>query len=144
MTYTIKTKPSALTPEGFLKKHFSKDPHIQTQARELIAIYSKVTGSKCVMWNKIFGFGKYHYLDSRGGEHEFLMTGFTISKTGFTLYNLMGWGMYKEDLKKLGTHKLSGKSCLAIKDLYDIKSDVLKKVVKRSHTDLKARYRTEK
>jgi hypothetical protein len=96
------------------------------------------------MWNKIFGFGKYHYLDSKGGEHTHLLTGFAISSTGFTLYNMMGWEMYKKDIEKLGKYKLSGKSCLAIKSIEDIDLKVLKVVIKDSFVQMKKRYKTEK
>ncbi len=35
------------------------------------------------MWNKIFWFGKYPYLDSKGGELSHMIIGFVISSTGF-------------------------------------------------------------
>lgn len=96
------------------------------------------------LWNKIFGFGKYHYLDSKGGEHTFLVTGFAISSTGFTLYNMIGWESYKKEIGKLGKHKLSGKSCLAIKSIEDIDLEVLRAVIKDSCSEMKKRYKTEK
>lgn len=95
------------------------------------------------MWNKIFGFGKYYYQDSKGGEHEYLITGFAISSTGFTLYNMMGWETYKKDIERLGKYKLSGKACLAIKSIEDIDLTVLKVVIKQSLADLKKKYKTE-
>ncbi len=144
MTYTNKTQPTTISPEDYLKKNFPKDEHIQSEARTLIDLYTKITGSPCVMWNKIFGFGKYHYLDSKGGEHEFLMTGFAISKTGFTLYNIMGWETYSTEIEKLGKYKLSGKSCLAIKHVSDVDLKVLKSVVKNSLSTMKKKYKTEK
>ncbi len=96
------------------------------------------------MWNKIFGFGKYYYKDSKGGNHEYLITGFAISSTGFTLYNMIGWESYKKEIEKLGKYKLSGKSCLAIKSIEDIDLKVLKSVIKSSRSEMKKRYKTEK
>jgi hypothetical protein len=142
MSYTNKTQATAISPEKYLKENFKEK--VQSEALALVDLYTKVTGSPCVMWNKIFGFGKYHYLDSKGGEHEYLMTGFTISKTGFTLYNIMGWDTYKKDLEKLGKHKISGKSCLAIKSVDDIDLKVLKAVIKDSLTLMRTKYKTEK
>ncbi|MBF8251819.1 MAG: hypothetical protein HW379_161 [Actinobacteria bacterium] len=144
VTYTNKTQPTAITPENYLKENFAQNSKVRIEALALVDFYTKVTGSPCVMWNKIFGFGKYHYLDSKGGEHEYCMTGFTISSTGFTLYNLMGWEEYKKDLEDLGKHKFSGQSCLAIKSIEGINLKILGPVVKRSLTDMKKRYRTEK
>lgn len=117
---------------------------MQKEALALVDVYTKASGSPCVMWNKIFGFGKYHYKDSKGGEHSHLITGFTISKTGFTLYNLIGWQNDKQKLVKLGNYKISGKSCLAIKSIKDIDLNFLQVVVKDSLAEMKKRYRTEK
>ncbi len=144
MSYTNKTQPTTISPEKYLKENFKGNEKVQSEALALIDLYSKVTGSQCVMWNKIFGFGKYYYNDTKGGEHSYLMTGFAISKTGFTLYNMMGWETYKKDIEKLGRYKLSGKSCLAIKTPEDIDLKILKMVIKQSITDMGKKYRVEK
>ncbi len=144
MTYTNKTQPTKITPEKFLKENFKDKEKVQKETLALIDLYSKVTGSSCVMRNKIFGFGTYHYKDSKGGAHEYLMTGFAISSAGFTLYNIMGWDAYKQEIAALGKYKLSGKSCLAIKTIDDIDLKVLKAVTKQSLVDLKKKYETEK
>jgi hypothetical protein len=144
MTYTNKTQPTTISPENYLKEKFKGKEKVQSEALALVDLYIKVTGSECVMWNKIFGFGKYHYLDSKGGEHTHLMTGFAISSTGFTLYNMTGWETCLKDIEKFGKYKLSGKSCLAIKSIEDIDLKVLKTIVKNSFTEMKKRYKTEK
>ncbi len=144
MTYTNKTQPTTITPEKYLKQNFKGKEKVQSEALALVDLYTKATGSPCVMWNKIFGFGSYTYHDSKGGEHTHLITGFAISSTGFTLYNMMGWETYKKEIEKLGKYKLSGKSCLAIKSIEDIDLKVLKVVVKTSLGEMKKRYKTEK
>jgi hypothetical protein len=144
MSYTNKTQPTKISLEKFLKENFKGKEKVETEALALVSLYTKVTGSPCVMWNKIFGFGKYYYLDSKGGEHTHLVTGFAVSSTGFTLYNMMGWGNYKKDIEKLGKYKLSGKSCLAIRSVEDIDLKLLKDVVKKSVSDMKKNYKTEK
>lgn len=144
MTYTNKTQPTTISPEKYLKTHCKGKENVESEALALIDLYTKVIGSPCVMWNKIFGFGKYHYLDSKGSEHTFLLTGFALSSTGFTLYNLLGWEMYKKELAKFGKCKLSGKSCLAIKRLEDIDLKALKVVLKQSLATMKKTYRTER
>lgn len=143
MSYTNKTAPTAVSPEQYLKDNFGGSTEVINDALQLIEIFSKVTGSRCVMWGKIFGFGKYHYNDSTGGSHDYLVTGFAISKTGFTLYNISGWENYKSDIESIGKYKLSGKSCMAIKRFADIDSNKLKIVITKSVKDLKAKYKTE-
>ncbi len=144
MTYTNKTQPTTVSPEKYLKENFKGKEKVQTEALALVELYTKVTGSPCVMWNKIFGFGKYYYKDSKGGDHEYLSTGFAISSTGFTLYNMIGWESYKKEIETLGKYKLSGKSCLAIKSIEDIDLTVLKAVIQGSCSEMKKRYKTEK
>ncbi len=144
MSYTNKTQPTTISPEKYLKENFKGKEKVQSEALALIDVYSKATGSPCVMWNKIFGFGKYHYFDSKGGEHTHLVIGFAISSTGFTLYNMMGWETYTRDLEELGRYKISGKSCLAIKSIEGIDLKVLKVVIKDSFAQMKKRYKTEK
>ena len=143
MSYTNKTQPTTIAPEKYLATKYKGREKIQSEAMALIDVYSKVTGWSCVMWNKIFGFGTYQYLDSKGGEHTFLVTGFAISSTGFTLYNMIGWSAFGADLEKLGKYKLSGKSCLAIKSVADIDVKVLTSIIKRSVAEMKKKYKTE-
>lgn len=143
MTYTNKTQATRINPKDYLEKNFAANERVQKEALVLIDLYTRATGSPCVMWNKIFGFGKYYYKDSKGGEHSWLATGFGLSKTGFTLYILFGWEAYKKDIEKLGKYKLSGKSCLAIKSVEDIDLKVLQAVVKSSIADMKKKYKTE-
>ena len=144
MTYVNKTKPTKISPQKFLKEKFKVNEKLQKEALVLVNLYSKITGSPCVMWNNIFGFGKYYYFDSRGGEHEYLITGFAISSKGFTLYNIIGWNRYKNEIEKLGKYKISGKSCMAIKSIDDIDLKVLKLVIKSSCGEMKKLYKTEK
>ncbi len=143
MTYTNKTQPTTISPEEFLEKNLAQDINVKAEALSLIDTYTKATGWPCVMWNKIFGFGKYHYSDSKGGDHFYLVTGFAISKTGFTLYNMMGWEKYKSEIEKLGKYKLSGKSCLAIKSCKEINLEVLVKVIKQSVADMQKKYKVD-
>ena len=57
MTYTNKTQPTKVTPLQFLKENFKGKEKVQTEAVALVDLYTKATGSPCIMWNKIFGFG---------------------------------------------------------------------------------------
>ncbi|MBL8030414.1 MAG: DUF1801 domain-containing protein [Candidatus Doudnabacteria bacterium] len=142
MSYTNKTQPTQVSPEEYLKENFKGKESTQTTALKLIGLYSKATGFPCVMWNKIFGFGKYTYLDSKGGKHEFLITGFAVSSTGFTLYNMLGWKTFSTEIKNLGKFKLSGGSCLKIKNLEDVDQKLLMSIIKKSFTATQKKYKT--
>jgi len=143
MGYTNKTQATEVNPESYLKENYAGKEKVQSEALALIELYSQVTGSPCVMWNKIFGFGKHYYQDSTGGEHTYLITGFAISSTGFTLYNMIGWEHFSKEIEQLGKFKLSGKSCLAIKSIEHIDLEILKSLVKSSCEEMKRRYKTE-
>ncbi len=139
MPYINKTQPTKKSPKVYLQEAGLNEEKL-ADAHKLLALYSQATGAPCVLWNKIFGFGSYRYLDSTGHEHTYLATGFAISSSGFTLYNILGWEAYAKDLARLGTHKLSGKSCLAIKHLRNIDPDILAKIVKKSFADMQKKY----
>lgn len=143
MSYTNKTQPTKISPEKYIKQAGKLKEKTQNEALVLVDLYTRVTGSPCIMWGKIFGFGRYHYLDSRGGEHVHLIAGFAFSSIGFTLYNMVGWEAYKKDIEKLGKFKISGKSCLAIKSIDEINLGVLQRVVAQSVVEMKKRYKTE-
>lgn len=138
MSYTNKTQPMDTSVESVLEQ---MDPMQAGEVRELIDFFSRLIGCRCVLWNKIFGFGTYYYNDSRGDEHSFLLAGFAISKTGFTLYNMMGWAQYTEQLVDLGKYKLSGKSCLAIKHVSDVNLKKLKRIYAQSLKQMRGSYR---
>lgn len=140
MAYTNKTQPTKVSAAAFIQQHTKGKDQLRIDAEALVALYTKASGSPCVMWNKIFGFGSYCYLDSTGREHVYLATGFALSSTGFTLYNIMGWAKYADALSLLGKHKLSGKSCLAIKSVKDIDQRVLLGIIKQSLRDMKTKY----
>jgi hypothetical protein len=141
MTYINKTQPIVTSPGKYLKENFKGKEKLQNEAQVLIDLYTKATKSECVMWDKIFGFGEYHYNDSKGGEHSYLAAGFAISSTGLTLYNMIGWDNYKKQIEKLGKYKISGKSCLSIKSIEDIDLKILKDVIGLSLQDMKEKYK---
>lgn len=109
----------------------------QAEAKQLIDIFSDVTKVKPVMWgSSIVGFGSYHYTYDSGREGDFLATGFSIRKSGPTIYIMPGYSDYSDILKNLGPHKL-GKSCLYLKSLESIHIPTLKKLIRAGLEDLK-------
>lgn len=118
-----KTQPTDVSLETFFAT--IESPRKREDARDLDALFRKVTGFAPVMWGpSIVGYGKYHYKYKSGREGDFLATGFSPRKANFSVYILPGYADFSETLSKLGKHRL-GKSCLYFNKLSDIDTEVL-------------------
>jgi hypothetical protein len=137
MTTQNKTQPNKIEPIALINQ--ITDDKKRSQALQLLDLFTKISGYKCILWGKIFGFGKYHYKYDSGREGDFLRVGFAISKAGFTVYIVPGFKPFSESLKNLGKHKL-GKSCLYISDLGKINLEVLSKIIERSLEQMASDY----
>ena len=136
------TKPTQINAKDFVQKntYLEYSPERQKEILELVKIFERATGKKCVMWNKIFGFGKYEY-EGKSLKGVWMCTGFAAPKAGYTIYTLMGHKNYPSILKRLGKYKDSGKSCLFIKSLTDIDQKVLTELIQTSLKDLAKKYK---
>jgi hypothetical protein len=67
------------------------------------------------------------------------MTGFSPRKTALTVYIMTGFNRHEELMSKLGKYK-TGKSCLYIKRLADIDTDVLRRMAQASLAKMRDRY----
>ena len=102
------------------------------QGRELLELFSEVTGEKPVMWGpSIVGFGSYHYVYPTGREGDAMLLGFSPRTTAMTLYGLQENDRAEELLGRLGPHR-TGKSCVYVTDLDKIDRDVLRELVAES------------
>ncbi len=92
------------------------------------------------MWGpSIIGYGSYHYKYNSGHEGDAALTGFSPRKAAHSLYLYPGDPEREVLLERLGKHK-SGKSCVYINKLADIDEDVLRNMIRRTVTQVKARY----
>jgi hypothetical protein len=124
-----KTKPTKQSIAAFLK---TVDPKKREDAETLVALFTKVTGEKPVMWGtSIVGYGKLHY-KSVSSEGDWMRTGFSPRKANFSLYVLEWQGKPSPLLKKLGKYKPGG-GCLYINKLADIDLNVLELLIKESY-----------
>ena len=99
---------------------------------DILELMKKVTGEEPEMWGEsIVGFGSYHYKYASGREGDWFLVGFSPRVQNLTLYIMSGFDEYDNLLSKLGKHS-TGKSCLYIKKLEDVNTDVLKDLVKQS------------
>ena len=126
----LKTKENDSDVETFLNQITDKQQREDCFA--ILALMKNITGSEPKMWGaSIVGFGNYRYKYESGREDDWFITGFSPRKTNLTLYIMSGFTRYEEFLAKLGKHK-TGKSCLYIKKLDDVDSDVLAGMIEKS------------
>ena len=126
----LKTKPTDKSVTEFLD-------NVENQRRredsfKILKIMREITQKEPVMWgDSIVGFGSYHYKYKSGREADWLQIGFSPRKQALTVYIMDGFEKYEELLEKLGKHR-TGKSCLYINKLEDVKIPVLKELIRES------------
>lgn len=138
MAYELKTKPTDQSVIEFIEA--IDKPAKKEDAYRLLDIFHEETGLEPVLWgSSIIGYGSYHYKYDSGHEGEAALTGFSPRKAAHSLYLDPGDPEREVLLARLGKHK-SGKSCVYINKLADIDEDVLRNMIRRTVTQVKARY----
>lgn len=132
----LKTKKNDSRVMDFIKSVDSDEK--REDSLVLLKLYEDVTGEKAVMWgDSIIGFGSYHYKSERSKqEGDWPLIGFSPRKQQLTLYFMDGFDKYKDDLEKLGKHKVSV-GCLYVKRLSEIEMSVLRGMVSKSFKFMK-------
>ena len=126
----LKTKENDASVAKFIKA--VNDETRRKDCLALIKIMRQITKADPKMWGpSMVGFGSYHYKYESGREGDWFVTGFAPRKQDLTLYIMAGFEGYPELMKTLGKHK-TGKSCLYIKKLEDVRLPTLKKLVQES------------
>lgn len=116
------------------------DEKKRADSHALIEMMERVSGEPAKMWGgSIIGFGSYHYKYESGREGDSLLTGFAPRKQQISVYIMPGFEPYGEQLERLGKHKIA-KSCLYIKRLSDIDTDVLEEIVSDSVQRMRKMY----
>lgn len=122
-----KTKPTKVVPKDFIAS--VADEQKRKDAEWVMSMMSEVTGEPPVIWGgSVIGFGNYHYVYASGREGDWMVTGFSPRKAALSIYLMSGVERETELLAKLGKYK-TGKSCLYIKRLTDVDTDVLRELV---------------
>ncbi|MEL7159311.1 MAG: DUF1801 domain-containing protein [Bacteroidota bacterium] len=125
-----KTQPTDVAPADFVAA--VTDEQKRHDSEWLLRTMEEITGAVPVMWGpSIIGFGSYHYVYPSGREGDWMLTGFSPRKNALTLYLMSGVEREAELLAKLGKYK-TGKSCLYVKRLSDVDTDVLKELITAS------------
>lgn len=125
-----KTIPTGVDPRDFIAA--VEDEQKRKDAGWVMNMMADVTGEPPVMWGpSIIGFGTYHYVYASGREGDWMLTGFSPRKAALSIYLMCGVEREEDLLAKLGKYK-TGKSCLYIKRLSDVDTDVLRELVEAS------------
>ncbi len=126
-----KTQPTAEKVTAFLLA--IQDEGKRNDCRKLIDIMGDITGEGPVMWGaSIVGFGSLHYKYPSGREGDTPLLSFSPRKQAITLYGVIFYDNNRGLLGELGPHK-TGKGCMYIKALSDIKLDVLIRMMKSAY-----------
>ncbi len=130
----LKTKKNNASVAAFLDG--IENEKRRDDCRAVVTLMADVTGERPKMWGgSIIGFGSYHYTYASGREGDWMATGVSPRKQSLTLYIMTGFPRYDALMKGLGTYT-TGKSCLYIKKLEDVDTNVLKKLVRESFKKL--------
>ena len=133
----LKTRPHDASVDAFLE---SVDPARRQDCLEIVELMRRATGAEPRMWgNAMVGFGSYHYKYESGREGDWPLSAFSPRKANLTLYVMAGAERFPALLQKLGKHT-AGKSCLYVKRLSDVDTNVLEDLVRASVEHLHKTY----
>ena len=140
----MKTKPTSADVDAFVAA--AEPERRQDEARQLIALFRKVTGEEPAMWGpSIIGFGSYNYKYDSGREGTMCRTGFSPRKAKLTLYLMGAYCTPEAEAKQerllgqLGKHSV-GKSCLYINRLEQVDLKVLEQLMRNNWLLMNERY----
>lgn len=134
----LKTQKNKASVAAFINAVENEEQ--KKDAKELLKIFKAITKKKPVLWGtSIIGFDQYHYKSKRSKqEGDWPMTGFSPRKQNISIYIMPGFLKQEKFLKKLGKHKTSV-SCLYIKRLSDVNTNILKQIIEKGYKEMKER-----
>ena len=122
MATANKTQPTTADVEAYC----AAQPEARAaDCRALIALMQRASGEPPVMWGRMVGFGRHHYVYDSGREGDIFEIGFASGAGGkgdISLYVDAAAGAAL--LPRLGRHR-AGKGCVYIKRLADVDLAVL-------------------
>jgi hypothetical protein len=125
-----KTQPTDTSVAAFLAA--IPDEQRRQDCQTLVDLMSKAAGAGPRLWgSNIIGFGQYHYIYESGREGDTMLVGFSPRKPAITLYVGAGSDAQQALLANLGKFK-TGKGCLYIKKLEDVRLPTLKNIIAQS------------
>ena len=134
-----KTAPTNVSVVSFTE-HFASTEQKKADSHSLIRLMQDISGYEPIMWGpSIIGFGTYYYRYPSGHEGKAPLIGFSPRKAAISLYVFTGLPEHVHLLEGLGKYK-TGKACIYIKELADINTDILKKLMHTTILYLQQQY----
>lgn len=123
----LKTKANDGDVDAFLDA--IPDDQRRTDAKQLCALMSSITGHDPVMWGPaIIGFGSSTLTYASGRQVDWMRIGFSPRKASLSLYLTCDIDRLSEQLNSLGRYT-TGKGCLYIKRLSDVDTTALHELI---------------
>ena len=134
----LKTKENDSSVQAYLEA--IEDEARRQDCQELAEIMQRVTGLEPRMWgSSIVGFGSYHYKYASGHEGDACLVGFSSRKGDISLYLSNAFESRESLLAEFGKHK-TGKACVYIRRLSDVRVPVLEKLVAETVAEKRRNY----
>lgn len=135
-----KTKPTTASIDDYIAARATAGQ--AADCRAIMAMCERVTGEPPRMWGpSIVGYGVYTYRYDSGHSGQAPLAGFAIRGRDLVVYLSCEEAGQGERLAALGKHRM-GKSCLYLKRLSDIDTDVLEALIAGSVDEVRRRYPT--
>lgn len=133
-----KTKPTEANVDDYIAARANAQQ--AEDSRALMAMFKRVTRQKPRMWGPtIIGYGAYTYTYESGRSGEMPLAAFAIRGRELVVYLSVESQKQKALLSRLGKHKMT-KVCLCFKQLEDLDTSVLEKLVVGSIAEVRQRY----
>lgn len=128
-----KTVPEGLKVADYMAA--IDNPERRADCAWLLETLGELTRKPPKLWggslkSAIVGFGDYHYKYDSGREGDSMRIGFANRAQALTINIMPGYQDFDDELSRLGKHKM-GKSCLYIKRLADVDTDVLTEILQK-------------
>jgi hypothetical protein len=126
----VKTYPTNASVPAFLDR--VPDARRREDARAMAALMQRLSGNQPRMWgSSIVGFGTYTYQYESGRAGDWPLIGFAPRAKELVLYFMSGFEEHTDLMRELGRYK-TGKACLYVRTLDDIKLPVLTRLIEAS------------
>ena len=133
-----KTKPTAASVDDYIASRANAQQ--EADCRGLMALFKKITRDKPRMWGpSIVGYGNYKYTNTSGRPAEVPVACFAIRGRDLVVYLYAEGPKQKALLSRVGKHKM-GKSCFYFRQLADLDTSVLEKLVVGSLAEFKSHH----
>jgi len=133
-----KTKPTAASVDDYIASRAKPQQH--ADCRALMALFKKITRRTPRMWGpSMVGYGSYRYTYESGRTGEAPLACFAIRGRELVVYLFPDGQAQRSLLSRLGKHKMS-KCCLYFKQLADLDTSVLEKLVVGSIAEARRRH----